>query len=266
MSAVRDRTATAPVWRIVTGRELRDLWLTGRGLPLMVGYTVLLSVTSYLTASNRALNFLEQRETVGLTLQIAVAVGALLVLVTAADAISGERDRGTLETLLLAPAPRRALVVGKWVSSLSLWAVAFVASVPYVWYLGRGTRVTAAALVGGLVVGGLLALFTGALGLLLSVASSSSRVSLSAGLFLLFALFAPTQLPTGAQQSWFGDLLLRIDPFTAGLRYLGKLTVNGHGPMEDVGWLVGPVALAVLVPAVLFVVGERLALRPGDRT
>ena len=54
-------------------------------------------------------------------------------------------------------------------------------------------------------------------------------------------------------------------PFTAGLRYLGKLTVNAHGPAEDIGWLLGPVALAILLPAVLFVVGDRLALRPGDR-
>jgi len=110
-----------------------------------------------------------------------------------------------------------------------------------------------------------LALFTGALGLLLSFFSPSSRLSLSASLFLLFALFAPTQLPTGTQQSWFGELLLRVDPFTAGLRYLGKLTVNAHGPAEDIGWLLGPVALAILLPAVLFVVGDRLALRPGDR-
>jgi ABC-2 type transport system permease protein len=151
-------------------------------------------------------------------------------------------------------------------SSLSLWAVAFVASMPYVWYLSRGTRVGAAALIGGFVVGGLLAVFAGSLGLLLSIRSSSSRLSLSASLFLLFALFAPTQLPAGTQQSWFGDLLLRVDPFTAGLRYLGKLTVSAHGPMKDVGWLVGPVALAVLLPALLVVEGDRLALRPGSRT
>jgi ABC-2 type transport system permease protein len=266
-TTVTPRAATgAPVWRIVAGRELRDLWLTGRGLPLMLGYAVLLSITSYLTASNRALNFLEQRETVGLTVQIAVAVAALLVLVSGADSISGERDRGTLEPLLLAPAPRRAIVVGKWLSALSLWAAAFVVSLPYVWYLGRGTRVTVAAVVGGFVVGGLLALFAGALGLVLSIVSSSSRLSLSGSMFLLLALYAPTQLPAGTRQSWFGDLLLRVDPFTAGLRYLGKVTVNAHGPATDAGWLVGPVVLALVLCAVLFVVGDRLTLRPGDRT
>ena len=59
---------------VVCRQELRDLWLSGRGMPLLLAFSVLLSVTSYLVASNQALNFLEQREAVNLTLQMAVAV------------------------------------------------------------------------------------------------------------------------------------------------------------------------------------------------
>ncbi len=66
---------------------------------------MLLSVTSYLVASNQALNFLEQRESVNLTLQMAVAVSGLMVLLIAGDGVSGERERETLETLLLTSAP-----------------------------------------------------------------------------------------------------------------------------------------------------------------
>jgi len=50
-----------------------------------------------------------------------VAIGSLLALLAAADAISGERERGTLETLLLAPISRRSLVIGKGVAALTLW-------------------------------------------------------------------------------------------------------------------------------------------------
>src|SRR5262249_17966228 len=151
--------------------------------------------------------------------------------------ITGERERGTLETLLLTPAPRRELVFGKGAATLSLWVVAFVAMTPYLLYLGRGTRVTVPAVVGGLVVGSLLSLFAAGLGLLVSELVSSTRLSLSMSLFVLIVLFAPTQVPTSSQQSWFGDLLLKADPFTAGLRYLGKLVVNGHNPGDDLAWL-----------------------------
>jgi ABC-2 type transport system permease protein len=67
----------APGWAVVLGQGLRDLWLGGRGLLLSLAFSVLLSVMAYLVATNQALNFLEQREAVNLTLQVAIAVGAL---------------------------------------------------------------------------------------------------------------------------------------------------------------------------------------------
>jgi ABC-2 type transport system permease protein len=267
MAAAGDRPVGVgrSAWSVVAERELRDLWLAGRGLLILLAYTILLSVTSYLVAANQALNFLEQREAVSLTLQVAVAVGALLVLLGAADSVSGERERGTLESLLLSPAPRRALIIGKAVAALSLWAAAWVVSVPYVWYLGRGVGVVGVALVSSLAVGSLLALFLAGYGLIISTIVSSNRLSLSVSLFTLLALYAPTQMPTAVQNSWIGDLLLRVDPFTAGLRYLGKLIINGHSPSQDAGWLIGPLLVAVVAAAVALTVADRLTLHGGDQ-
>src|SRR2546423_8808632 len=112
MAAV-EGTARPPAWAVVAGQELRDLWLGGRGLILSLAFSLLLSVLAYLVATNQALNFLEQRESVNLTLQVAIAVGALLALLGAADSVSGERERGSLETLLLTPASRLQLTLGK---------------------------------------------------------------------------------------------------------------------------------------------------------
>lgn len=258
--------STMAAVRIAAWRELRDLWLRGRGLPLLIAYAVLLSVTSYVAATNRELNFLEQREALNQTLQIAVAIAALLVLVAAADAISGERDRGTLEPLMVVPIDRRALVAGKAIAVLSIWCAAYLCVVPYVVYLSRGTRVTAAALVGGFVVGTALSVFAAAAGLILSVVAATSRTSIPLSLFLLVALFAPTQLPTSARQAWFGTLLLHANPFTSGLRYLGKLVVDAHGYTDDIGWLVGPLIAAVVVVAIAAVIGSRIFLDGGLRS
>ena len=79
--------------RVVTAQELRDLWLGGRGLVLTFAFSLLLSVIAYLVATNQALNFLEHRETVNLLLQVAIAVGALLALLAAADTISASAGR-----------------------------------------------------------------------------------------------------------------------------------------------------------------------------
>jgi ABC-2 type transport system permease protein len=251
-------------WAIVGGQELRDLWLGGRGLLLGVAFSLLLSIITYLTATNQALNFLEQRESVNLTLQVAIAVGSLLALLAAADAVSGERERGTLESLLLAPVSRLGITAGKLVAALSMWLAAFAITVPYVWFLGRGVGLVGKALLVGIVVGTLLAVFLASTGIVISIFASSNRVSLSVSLFLLLAVFTPTQLPSSATKGWAGDLLLRVNPLTAGEHYVGKVVVNGHAWSEDASWLLSPLIAAVASTVVVAIVGSRY-IRLGRR-
>src|SRR3954451_3705578 len=143
MATLETKTAASPAWIVVAVQELRDLWLGGKGLLLSLVFSGLLSVLSYLVATNQALNFLEQRESVNLTLQVAIAVGALLALLAGADAISGERERGSLESLLLTPVSRLDFTAGKLLAALSLWLAAFAITIPYVWFLGRGIGIVA---------------------------------------------------------------------------------------------------------------------------
>jgi ABC-2 type transport system permease protein len=251
-------------WAVVARQELRDAWLGGRGPLLLLAFSVLIGVVEYLAASNQALNFLEQHEAVNLTLQVAIAVGALLALLGGADAISGERERGTLESLLLTPAPRGQLVAGKLLAALSLWLAAFVVAVPYVWFLARGVGAFGDAAGTGFVAGTLLAVGLAALGLVVSAFASSNRTSLAVSLFVLLALFAPTQLPTGAQHGWFGEFLLRVNPVTAAEHYVGTVLVDGHGWTQDAGWLASPVVAAVgLTGIAVLVVPRLLTLRGG---
>jgi ABC-2 type transport system permease protein len=249
--------ARAPGWAIVGERELRALWLGGRGLLLGLAFSVLLSVIAYLTATNQALNFLEQRESVNLTLQVAIAVGSFLALLAAADTISGERERSTLESVLVTPVSRADFIGGKLLAALSLWLAAFVITIPYVWFLGRGIGLVGDALLSGIVVGTLLAVFLASFGIVVSVFAGSNRVSLSVSVFVLLAVYAPTQLPSSAQQGWAGELLLRVNPLSAGEHYVGKILVTGHAWSEDASWLVSPIAGAAAFAALAVVVGSR---------
>lgn len=252
-------------WLVVARRETADLWSLGRGLPMMLALSALLSITTYLVASNQALNFPEQREAVNLTLQVAIAVGALLTLLTSADAISGERERATLESLLLTPAPHRAIVAGKATAALTVWIGGFLVTVPYIWKIGRSVGVTGTGLATGLLVGTLLAGFLVALGVATSCLSGSNRTSLAVTLFVLLAMFAPTQMPTSAQHGRVGDLLVHIDPFTSGLRALSNVVVSGQGLGRQLEWLAGPTALLLLAVTAAWVVGGRIRLVAGER-
>jgi ABC-2 type transport system permease protein len=245
---------------VVAWREIRDQWLSGRGLAIMCAYAVLLSFTVYVAAVNESLTFLEQRESLGLVLKTAVTVGGLLVVLWCADAVSGERERGTLESLLLTPVSRRALVVGKGVSALTLWFAAFAVAVPYLWVLGRGVSRWAEVVVAGFVVGTLLALFLGGLGLLVSIWTGSQRLSLAISLFLLLALHAPALLPPNSLRGWAGDLLRSLDPFTGGLPYLDGIVLQGRALTQSPSLLLPTVVGALVLPAVAVVAAGRITL------
>ena len=189
-------------------------------LLLAFAFSVLLSAMTYLVATNQALNFLEQREAVNLTLQVAVAVGALLSLLAAADAVSGERERGTLESLLLAPSSRRGLVAGKRSRRSRCGWRAFASRVPYVWFLGRGVGAVGDA-VGG--APGRDAPRARPRRLRHPVSSarrrtaSASRCACSS----CSRCSCRRSFRSGASTGWAGELL-RVNPLTAGRHYMRK--------------------------------------------
>jgi ABC-2 type transport system permease protein len=257
MTAPERERRGARAWAIVAEQEMRELWVGGRGLLLLLAFSLLLSIISYLTATNTELNFLEQRESLSLVMQVAIGVGSLLALLAGADALSGERERGTLESLLLTPAPRLELTAGKLLAALSLWVAAFVVTAPYAWFLGRSVDATGDALAVGAFVGTLLAVFVASLGVLISVFTASNRVSLALALFLLLALYAPTQLPATAQRGWAGELLLKVNPVTAGEHFVGRVVINDQSWGQHSSWLISPIVAAAAFAVLALVLGSR---------
>src|SRR5687767_11122830 len=90
-------------WWVVFKREFTDLWIGGRALMLLLIYSMLLGVTTYVLASNSELSLIPPKEMVYETLKTAIAAGLFMGLIIGADTLSGERERGTLEALLLTP-------------------------------------------------------------------------------------------------------------------------------------------------------------------
>ena len=259
----RGGRSVEPAWLVIARQELRELWAGGRGGLLVLVFSILLSGVTYLAATNQVLNFLEQREAVDLTLQVAMAAGVLVTLVVSADGISGERERGTWEALLLTAVSRRAIVAGKLAGALSLWLAAWLVSVPYVWVLGRGVSLVGQALLIGLLVGSLLALALAGVGTVISALCNSNKVSVALSVFVLVALTAPTQLPTGLARTWIGGALLRVNPVGAALHYVSSVLVRGHGWRQDLDYLASPLITAALTGAILLAATPRLLRLTG---
>jgi ABC-2 type transport system permease protein len=253
-------SAALPTWWVVFWRELRDLWFGGKALYLILIYIILLGIYSFLFASNAEVNLLPLQEMVCEIVKASIAVGLFISLIIGADSVSGERERATLEGLLLTPTSRRQIVVGKFFAAFSVWPVALATAIPYWVVLSKGDEVLRQALLWGPVLGTLLALSFAGLGMLVSIWSNTNKTSMlvSIGLYLLFLL--PTEIMGGpakiqrTAEQWFrAELNQWLNPLAATSRFLFKIMVNKLPAVELWFWHTIPVLFTAVVLVLLFV-------------
>jgi ABC-2 type transport system permease protein len=251
-------------WWVVCRRDLQDLWIGGRALMLLLVYTIVIGMMTFLMVKSSQLDLTPPKEMVWSTLQICMYVGVFMGLLIGADTLSGARERAMMETLLLTPASRTQIVLGKFLASVSPWPAALAVTLPCVWVVCQGEPILASSLMWTAVIGTMLIVgFTG-LGMLASFWSNSNRTSLfiSLSLYLLFLL--PALLPGRAQKGLVGKFFQRSNPLAAADQLLERLIVNNQTLHTYGDWLQGPVAFLVVVIVLLFVyAGPRLRLQAG---
>jgi hypothetical protein len=245
-------TGGAPTWWLVFTSELHELWMGGKAPLLLLIFSVLLGIMTWVLASNSELSLIPPNEMVYETTKAAIAVGLFISLIIGADSISGERERATLEGLLLTPTSRRQLVVGKFLAGVSPWPVAMLIAIPYMKVLSQGDDVFRSALPWGAVLGTVLApAFTG-MGMLTSFWSNSNKTSVFSALGLYILCLIPTQLPGRATTGAMGQLLGRVNPIESTFVFLSRILVNNRAVAERAYFLASPIVFALLVYILLF--------------
>ena len=229
---------------MVTRRECSDLWSSPKGLSVLLAFSIALSLLSYLSAGDAAINLLDARESVGVVVKTAIGLGTLTALVVSADAISGERERGTLEALLLTPAQRDHLVVGKLLGATTMWIAALAVTLPFVLVMADGPGVVVDALLVLVLAGGLVAAALTALGLAVSAQVMSNRVSLATSIAILLLLAAPSQLPAIVKSTTLGPVLVKANPVSAALTLADNIVVKQQAWADQWSYLVSPVVAA----------------------
>lgn len=247
-------------WAVVAGQEFRDLWFGTRGLTLILAYSVVLSLLAFLIAGNTEVNFLDAREAISLFTQVTLGLGTLAALIISADAISGERERGTLEHLLLTGVGRRDLVVGKFLAALTAWVAALGVALPYILVLSWGQRIAVDAALVLVIAGSLVAVSLTGLGLAVSSVARTNRASFMIAFVVLLALSAPSQLPPAAIRGSLGDFLIFANPVAASLKLAGVVIVEQLTWASQWKLLIAPAAASVILTAVAVASARKIGL------
>ena len=253
--------AGAPVWWLVLRQELVELWVGGRALIFLVLFSLLMSLTAFLLATNTELHLLPLEQTIVVALTSALTFGLFIGLAIGAESISGERERATLEPLLLTPAGTRQIVLGKFLAAMSPWPAALLLTLPYLATLSHGNALLRSGLLWGAVSGTLLAGAFVALAMIVSIWSDSSRVSLFICLLVYAASLIPAQLPTEFLVSPAGVVLSLLDPVESADQLLSKVLTSGESLTQVWPYLASPaLALALALVGLFGFAAPRLHL------
>ena len=261
-------STASPSWWIVCRRETKDLWVGGKALYLILIYMILLGIYSYTLAGNAEVKLLPIREMISEMVKHSIALGLFICVIVAADTFSGERERGTFETLLLTSASRRQVVLGKFLACMSAWVVAMMVAIPYWVVLAKGDPVIGQGLRWGVPLGTVLALAMTALAMLVSLWCNSNKTSMMVNLCLFLLVLLPNELSRpgivqSAAEARKTILYSLVNPWAAGSNFLVK-TLAAKVPFADVWYLpIFCAIFAVITLVVLFGIAGRMHLEAG---
>jgi hypothetical protein len=262
---VRASDSVVPTWKLLLKRELTDLWITGKAFNLLLLFSIMLGLMLYTYSLNPDLSMVPPQEAVYEMLKNSMAFSIFVGLIIGADSISGERDRSTLESLLLTPVNRRHIILAKLLAGISPWPAAYLIVLPFLYLLAQGNEVLGPAMFWGAITGTVLVLGYTGLGMLVSFWSSSNKISYFVSLSILALHLVPAEL-TGDGVDIAGVILQWLNPVSAVNYFLSKHLIYFRSVAEYWPWLVSAALLATMTIALLLrFAGSRLRLEPGLR-
>ena len=233
-----------PVWWIAR-KESGEILVSGRGLAWLFALSLVMSVLSLLLVSNTELSLLDNAQVVYMVMGTITALGALFAVVLGADAVAGERERGSLMPLLLTSVTPSEIVSGKMGGQAAGWTVMYLLGLPYLWAVGSSGQNLLQAIAYLALFGTLTVLGFGFFALGLSARFRSVRTALLTSMIAWMLLASPLLLGPGLRQSAVGKWFDAVNPFSASLNAFDSVVIDSQPFAVQAGRLA--VALAWLV-------------------
>jgi ABC-2 type transport system permease protein len=222
-------------------KECVEEIFSSRGAALYLVGCGVLSVFSLLLVSNTELSLLDNAQAVYMMSAIIITLALLIAVIRGSDGFAGERERETLETLLITPVSPAEVAVGKLMALIFSWLVVFILSIPYLWAVESTGQNLISTLEYLFISGTLLVVIFGGFTLALSVRMKTFKGALSIGLTAFLLSGSPILLGPSLRQSAIGRFIDLINPFADALNMLDSVVVDSLGVVFQI------IPLAILV-------------------
>ena len=190
---------------------------------------ILMSVYSILLISNTEMSLLDNAHAAYMLTTLVLIISLLVILLLGSDGIAGERERGTLETLLLSPATGRSILASKLFAVLFIWLILFGLSLPYLWAIAGNGQNLVAAIIALLVTGSLCVTIVGGISLILSMKFKTVKGAIFTSMTAFLLLVSPAILGSSLRKNAIGRFVDAIDPIMGAINTLDSVIIDSQG-------------------------------------
>jgi len=247
-------------FKTLVEKECIEEIISPRGAALYLVGCGVLSVFSLLLVSNTELSLLDNAQAVYMMSSIIIAIALLIAVIRGSDGFAGERERETLEALLITPVSPAEVAIAKLMGLIFSWLVLFIISIPYLWAVGSTGQNLNSALQYLFISGTLLVVIFGGFTLAISARMRTFKGTMSIGLTAFLLSGSPILLGPSLRQSTVGRFIDLLNPFANALNMLDSVIVDSLGVLFQITPLVILISYTVAAMWILSMTTRRVEL------
>ena len=238
--------------------EISGSFYSWHGSAWIIAASLIFSLVAYLLLTDKELSLLDQGEMLFTLGEVIIALGIAMSAVSASSAISSEIESGTLESLLLTPITHRQIAIQKMFSIVTIWAILYLVSIPYLIVVASGTNLALSAVLYVGLYGTLLVTAISMISIVISWRLKSSKNSIMTTLMIVLILLAPSLFfGTSLKKTDFGLALENINPISHVMNSMDSVLVDNEQTFLQQISHIWPVIAFALICALIFIVFTR---------
>lgn len=238
--------------------EIFTSFYSWRGTAWIIASGLVFSLIAYMLLTDKELSLLDQGEMLFTLGEVILALGIIMSAVSASSSISSEIESGTFESLLLTPLTHKQIVFQKMLSIITLWAILYLVSIPYLVAVSSGTNLNVSAVLYVGLYGTLLVTGITSISIAISWRLKNSKNSIMTTLMIVLILLAPSLFfGTSLKKTDFGLALESINPFSNAVNSLDSILVDNEQFLSQQIQHIWPVITFVVICTVIFISSTR---------
>lgn len=245
-------------------KETKEHIFSRKGIAFLFVVSLLMSILSFSFISVKELSLLDQPTVIMTALKLLLGINILISMVIGSTMIAGEKEKGTLESLLLTPLTKRKIIFGKLIAILIFWLMVTLVSMPYLFVLAYQANLFPTILIYLYGIGTVLIISFSSIALIFStiLVSTKNAMILAIMTFLITAI--PMFLSTTMKKSGLAKVISENSPVSASMKAMKDIFITQLGFSQVSVELIPVFVFFLITIFIAFMIAKKVDFLRGE--